>query len=62
MHKIIIVGMQIGLFGKANVGKSTFFSAATQTSVKIKIFHLQQLSPTLELHMLTLHVLVSISR
>ena len=30
MRKTIIVGMQIGLFGKANVGKSTFFSAATE--------------------------------
>jgi ribosome-binding ATPase len=27
--------MQIGLLGKANVGKSTFFSAATETAVAI---------------------------
>ena len=26
--------MQIGLLGKANVGKSTFFSAATETVVQ----------------------------
>jgi len=45
MHKIIIVGMQIGLFGKANVGKSTFFSAATQTSVKIEKFPFTTIKP-----------------
>jgi len=45
MHKTIIVGMQIGLFGKANVGKSTFFSAATQTSVKIENFPFTTIKP-----------------
>jgi len=40
--------MQIGLLGKANVGKSTFFSAATETVVQVEIFHLLQSNQMLE--------------
>jgi len=61
--------MQIGLLGKANVGKSTFFSAATETPVQIGnfpfttiIFRLQQFSLMLESRMLTLLVLANISK
>ena len=43
--------MQIGLLGKANVGKSTFFSAATETPVASGNFLLQQLIQMLELPM-----------
>ena len=37
--------MQIGLLGKANVGKSTFFSAATETSVAIGNFPFTTIEP-----------------
>ena len=37
--------MQIGLLGKANVGKSTFFTAATETPVKIGNFHFTTIKP-----------------
>ena len=37
--------MQIGLLGKANVGKSTFFSAATNTSVQIGNFPFTTIKP-----------------
>ena len=37
--------MQIGLLGKANVGKSTFFSAATQTPVAIGNFPFTTIKP-----------------
>jgi ribosome-binding ATPase YchF (GTP1/OBG family) len=37
--------MQIGLLGKANVGKSTFFSAATQTPVQIGNFPFTTIEP-----------------
>ena len=37
--------MQIGLLGKANVGKSTFFSAATETSVQIGNFPFTTIQP-----------------
>ncbi len=37
--------MQIGLLGKANVGKSTFFSAATQTPVAIGNFPFTTIEP-----------------
>ncbi|RDJ31677.1 MAG: redox-regulated ATPase YchF [Crenarchaeota archaeon] len=37
--------MQIGLLGKANVGKSTFFSAATETSVPIGNFPFTTIEP-----------------
>ncbi|MDI1495999.1 MAG: translation-associated GTPase [Cenarchaeum symbiont of Oopsacas minuta] len=37
--------MQIGLLGKANVGKSTFFSAATQTSVPMGNFPFTTIKP-----------------
>ena len=37
--------MQVGLLGKANVGKSTFFSAATQTPVQIGNFPFTTISP-----------------
>ena len=37
--------MQIGLFGKANVGKSTFFSAATETPVQIGDFPFTTIQP-----------------
>ena len=37
--------MQIGLFGKANVGKSTFFSAATETPVQIGNFPFTTVQP-----------------
>lgn len=39
--------MQIGLFGKANVGKSTFFSAATETSVPIGNFPFTTIEPNI---------------
>lgn len=37
--------MQIGLLGKANVGKSTFFSAATETSVPIGNYPFTTIDP-----------------
>lgn len=37
--------MQIGLLGKANVGKSTFFSAATETPVSIGNFPFTTIQP-----------------
>ena len=37
--------MQIGLLGKANVGKSTFFSAATQTKVATGNFPFTTIDP-----------------
>jgi len=37
--------MQIGLLGKTNVGKSTFFSAATETSVPIGNFPFTTIEP-----------------
>ena len=37
--------MQIGLFGKANVGKSTFFSAATETPVATGNFPFTTIEP-----------------
>lgn len=37
--------MQIGLLGKANVGKSTFFSAATETPVQIANFPFTTIKP-----------------
>jgi ribosome-binding ATPase YchF (GTP1/OBG family) len=37
--------MQIGLLGKANVGKSTFFSAATETPVQIGNFPFTTIEP-----------------
>ena len=37
--------MQIGLFGKANVGKSTFFSAATETAVQSGNFPFTTIEP-----------------
>ena len=37
--------MQIGLLGKANVGKSTFFSAATETPVQIGNFPFKTVQP-----------------
>ena len=37
--------MQIGLLGKANVGKSTFFSAATETPVQIGDFPFTTIQP-----------------
>lgn len=37
--------LQIGLLGKANVGKSTFFSAATETPVAIGNFPFTTISP-----------------
>ena len=37
--------MQIGLFGKANVGKSTFFSAATETIVQSGNFPFTTIEP-----------------
>ena len=37
--------MQIGLFGKANVGKSTFFSAATETPVPTGNFPFTTIEP-----------------
>ncbi len=37
--------MQIGLLGKANVGKSTFFSAATETPVQIGNFPFTTVQP-----------------
>ena len=37
--------MQIGLLGKANVGKSTFFSAATETPVQIGDFPFTTIKP-----------------
>ena len=37
--------MQIGLLGKANVGKSTFFSAATQTTVATGNFPFTTIEP-----------------
>ena len=37
--------MQIGLLGKANVGKSTFFSAATETPVQIGNFPFTTIHP-----------------
>lgn len=39
--------MQIGLLGKANVGKSTFFSAATETSVPIGNFPFTTIEPNI---------------
>ena len=37
--------MQIGLLGKANVGKSTFFSAATETVVQTGNFPFTTIEP-----------------
>ena len=37
--------MQIGLLGKANVGKSTFFSAATETIVQSGNFPFTTIEP-----------------
>ena len=37
--------MQIGLLGKANVGKSTFFSAATETVVQSGNFPFTTIEP-----------------
>ena len=37
--------MQIGLLGKANVGKSTFFSAATETVVPTGNFPFTTIEP-----------------
>ena len=37
--------MQIGLLGKANVGKSTFFSAATETAVHIGNYPFTTIEP-----------------
>lgn len=37
--------MQIGILGKANVGKSTFFSAATETSVQIGNYPFTTIEP-----------------
>ena len=39
--------MQIGLLGKANVGKSTFFSAATETPVQIGNFPFTTIQPNI---------------
>ena len=39
--------MQIGLLGKANVGKSTFFSAATETPVPIGNFPFTTIEPNI---------------
>ena len=39
--------LQIGLLGKANVGKSTFFSAATETSVPIGNFPFTTIEPNI---------------
>ncbi len=39
--------MQIGLLGKANVGKSTFFSAATETPVPIGNFPFTTIQPNI---------------
>jgi ribosome-binding ATPase YchF (GTP1/OBG family) len=39
--------LQIGLFGKANVGKSTFFSAATETPVPIGNFPFTTIHPNI---------------
>ncbi len=39
------LSMQIGLLGKANVGKSTFFSAATETPVQIGNFPFTTIEP-----------------
>lgn len=39
--------MQIGLLGKANVGKSTFFSAATETSVPIGNYPFTTIEPNI---------------
>ncbi len=39
--------MQIGLLGKANVGKSTFFSAATETPVAIGNFPFTTIEPNI---------------
>ena len=37
--------MQIGLLGKANVGKSTFFSSATETIVQSGNFPFTTIEP-----------------
>ena len=39
--------MQIGLLGKANVGKSTFFSAATETVVQTANFPFTTIEPNI---------------
>ena len=39
--------MQIGLIGKANVGKSTFFSAATETMVQSGNFPFTTIEPNI---------------
>ena len=39
--------MQIGLLGKTNVGKSTFFSAATQTTVQIGNYPFTTIEPNM---------------
>lgn len=39
--------MQIGLLGKANVGKSTFFSAATETPVQVGNFPFTTIEPNI---------------
>ena len=43
--KPLLFVMQIGLLGKANVGKSTFFSAATETPVQIGNFPFTTIQP-----------------
>ena len=45
MYKHEQYDMQIGLLGKANVGKSTFFSAATETPVQIGDFPFTTIQP-----------------
>ncbi|MBM3911251.1 MAG: redox-regulated ATPase YchF, partial [Thaumarchaeota archaeon] len=39
--------MQIGLLGKTNVGKSTFFSAATETMVQIGNYPFTTIKPNI---------------
>lgn len=41
----VFLSMQIGLLGKANVGKSTFFSAATETAVATGNFPFTTIEP-----------------
>ena len=47
MSKSCLYFMQIGLFGKANVGKSTFFSAATETVVQSGNFPFTTIQPNI---------------
>ena len=44
---IFLVLMFIGLLGKANVGKSTFFSAATETAVAIGNYPFTTIEPNI---------------